>query len=339
MKIAILSPVAWRTPPRKYGPWEQVASNITEGLSKKGIDVTLFATADSITTAKLESICSIGYEEDKTLDAKVQECMHISFLMERASEFDLIHNHFDFLPLSYSRLIKTPIITTIHGFSSQKIIPVYKRFNDVCSYVSISYADRSDELAYIANVYNGIDPTLFSLNKKHGDYLLYFGRIHHDKGTREAIKIALQSKMKLLIAGLIQDEQYYKQEVEPYIDGEQIVYVGNVEPKQRDILLGGAYALLHPINFKEPFGLSVAESMFCGTPVIAFNKGSMPELINDEKTGFLVENTEEAIGKISMIKYLDRSYCREWAESKFSIDNITNDYINVYQKVLNKTSS
>src|SRR6185436_116475 len=157
MKIAILSPVAWRTPPRHYGPWEQVASNLAEGLIKEGIEVSLFATADSITSTRLEAVIPKGYEEDRGQDAKVVECLHISNLAERAAEFDLIHNHFDFLPLTYSRLISTPVVTTIHGFSSPLIIPVYKKYNANCSYVSISYADRSAELEYIANVYHGID--------------------------------------------------------------------------------------------------------------------------------------------------------------------------------------
>lgn len=330
----MLAPVAWRTPPRKYGPWELVTSNITEGLVKKGCDVTLFATGDSITRGKLRSICPIGYEEDKNVEPKVEECMHISYMMEQAHEYDLIHNNFDFLPLTYSRLIKTPMVTTIHGFSSPKIIPVYKRYNNSNHYVSISYADRSSVLKYIANVYNGIDPDSFSLKDKSGDYLLYFGRIHHDKGTREAIDIALKTKMKLIIAGYIQDEQYYQQQVKPLIDGEQIIYFGNAEPAQRDHLLGNAYALLHPINFKEPFGLSVAESMFCGTPVVAFNKGSMQELIRHGKTGFLVNNVDEAVEAISQVTDIDRSYCRSWAVSKFSINKITEDYIRVYDNIL-----
>ncbi|MEX0681201.1 MAG: glycosyltransferase family 4 protein [Balneolales bacterium] len=335
MKVAILAPIAWRTPPRKYGPWELVTSNITEGLVKKGIDVTLFATGDSITRGKLEYICPAGYEEDKSIEPKVAECIHISYLMEHAQNFDIIHNNFDFLPLTYSRLISTPMVTTIHGFSSSKIIPVYKKYNDINHYVSISYADRSTQLEYIANIYNGIDPDSFSFNNEQGNYLLYFGRIHHDKGTHEAIEIALKAKMKLIIAGYIQDKPYYDQQVKPYIDGEQIVYTGNADSKQRNRLLGNAYALLHPINFNEPFGLSVAESMFCGTPVVAFKKGSMEELIQDRKTGFLVKNKEEAVETISQVKEIDRSYCRQWAETKFSIHKIIDDYINVYIKVLN----
>ncbi len=334
MKIAMLAPVAWRTPPRRYGPWEQVTSNITEGLVKKGHDVTLFATEDSITSAKKKHICPVGYEEDKSIDAKVAECMHISFLMEQAHQYDIIHNNFDFLPLTYSRLIKTPVVTTIHGFSSPRIIPVYKKYNDICHYVSISYADRSSQLEYIANIYHGLAPENFTFRNKQGDYLLYFGRIHHDKGTRESIDIALQSKMKLIIAGYIQDEQYYQQQVKPLIDGEQIVYVGNADPEQRDKLLGGAYALLHPINFHEPFGLSVAESMFCGTPVIAFNKGAMGELIEHRNTGFLVNNIDEAVDVIPQVANIDRAYCRQRAELKFSTDKMVKDYVDVYQQIL-----
>ncbi len=334
MKIAMLAPVAWRTPPRQYGPWEQVTSNITEGLVKKGLDVTLFATADSVTRGKLRYICPKAWEEDKSLDPKVQECMHISFLMEQAHKFDIIHNNFDFLPLTYSRLIKTPMVTTIHGFSSPRIIPVYKRFNDINHYVSISHADRSNELSYIANVYNGIDADNFTLRESHGDYLLYFGRIHHDKGTREAIDIALKSNMKLIIAGYIQDENYYRQHVEPFIDGNQIVYAGNAGPSQRDKLLGGAYALLHPINFNEPFGLSVAESMFCGTPVVAFNRGAMPELIEDGKTGFLVNDVHQAVSVLPVISKINRAYCRSRAESKFSVSTMTDSYFDIYKQIL-----
>ncbi len=336
MKIAVLAPVAWRTPPRHYGPWELVSSNITEGLVESGLDVTLFATGDSITKAQLTSIISRGYEEDKDTDAKVLECMHISFLMERAHGFDLIHNNFDFLPLTYSRLIKAPVVTTIHGFSSKKIIPVYKRYNDIGHYVSISYADRSSKLNYIANVYNGIRKEEFTPRKEQGKYLLYFGRIHHDKGCWEAIQIAKKAGMKLIISGLIQDETYYQEKVEPYINGEQIEYIGNSGPEKRDEVLGGALALLHPINFKEPFGLSVAEAMFCGTPVIAFKKGSMPELIEDGKTGFLLNSVDEAVERLEDIKTIDRTYCRKYAEAKFGQEKMVRDYIEVYKKVLRR---
>lgn len=333
MKLAILSPVAWRTPPRHYGPWEQCASNLTEGLLKKGIDVTLFATADSVTNAKLDAVIPMGYEEDRGQDAKVTECLHISNLVEKAGQFDLIHNHFDFLPLTYSRLIATPMVTTIHGFSSKLIIPVYKKYNSTSHYVSISFADRSSELNYVANIYHGLNVNDFSFNEKPDDYLLYFGRIHPDKGTAEAIEIAKQSKQRLIIAGIIQDENYFNEKVKPFLN-DQITFIGHAGPEKRNELLSKASVLLHPINFKEPFGLSVVEAMLCGTPVIAFNKGSMPELIKSGQTGFLVENTEEAVEALKQLPRIHRRTCHVHARSEFSMEKMVDSYIEVYKKIL-----
>ena len=333
MKAAILAPVAWRTPPRHYGPWEQVASNIAEGLIKLDVDVTLFATGDSITAGKLVSVCEQGYEEDRSQDAKVLECLHISNLMERAGEFDIIHNNFDFLPLTYTGLINTPMITTIHGFSSPRIIPVYKKYNSHGHYVSISNADRSPELDYMATIYNGLDTKDFKFTEQPQNYLLYFGRIHHDKGPAEAIEIAKKAKKKLLIAGIIQDESYWKEKVEPQLN-EQIQYIGPAGPEKRNELLGNALALLHPINFAEPFGMSVAEAMLCGTPVIAFNKGSMPELIQHEKTGFLVNTVDEAVDTISQLGSINRKDCFEWANSQFSKEKMAEDYLGLYKRIL-----
>ena len=334
MKVAILAPIAWRTPPLKYGPWEQVASNIAEGMVKKGIDVTLFATGNSHTAGKLEYVSETAYAEDSSIDPKVWECLHISNVMERAHEFDIIHNNFDFLPLTYSRLIDTPIVTTIHGFSSQQIIPVYKKYNSNNHYVSISNSDRSDELDYIATVYNGIDSKDFTFNKESKDYLLFFGRIHPEKGAYESIQIAKKSNKKLIISGLVQDKAYFEEKVKPFINNDDIVYVGNSGPMERDKLLGEAAALLHPISFDEPFGLSVAEAMLCGTPVIAFNRGSMPELIKDKQTGFLVNSVEEAVDAVSNLNSINREYCNEWAVSNFSLEKMVDGYHNVYKQTL-----
>lgn len=334
MKIALLSPIAWRTPPLKYGPWEQVTSNIAEGLVEKGIEVTLFATGDSYTTGHLEFVSPTAYAENLNLEPKVWECLHISNLMEQASKFDLIHNNYDFLPLTYSKLIKTPMVTTIHGFSSPKILPVYKKYNKSGFYVSISHSDRSSELDYIATVYNGIDVNGFTFCPNPKDYLLFFGRIHPEKGTYEAIQIAIKAGRKLIISGLIQDQDYFDRKVQPFINGEDIVYLGNSGPTDRDRLLGEAYALLHPICFNEPFGLSVAESMLCGTPVIAFNKGSMPELIQDRKTGFLVNTIDEAVDVMDDVKSINRLHCRNWATTMFSKTRMVEEYMKVYSKIL-----
>lgn len=339
MKVAILSPIAWRTPPRRYGPWEQVASAIAEGLVAKGLDVTLFATGDSLTTGKLAWSAAHPYAEDPTADVKVNECLHISHLFERAEEFDLIHNHYDFLPLTYSRLISTPIVTTIHGFSSPLIVPVYRKYNDATHYVSISDANRHPDLRYIATVYNGIDPNDFTFCEQPQDYLLFFGRIHPEKGTREAISLAERCGKKLIIAGLIQDQAYFDTYIHPFIDQEKVVYAGNCGPEQRDQLLGNALALLHLIRFDEPFGLSVAEAMCCGTPVIAFNRGAMPELILHEKTGFLVTNLHEAALAVGKLSSINRKDCRQRTVTYFSKEKMTDDYLKVYGQILDVSVS
>lgn len=336
MKIAILSPIAWRTPPTKYGPWEQVASNLTEGLVEEDMDVTLFATGNSKTRGKLEYVSKNAYAEDPQMDPKVWECLHISHLMELADQFDIIHNHFDFLPLTYSRLIRTPMVTTIHGFSSPKILEVYKKYNKTTTYVSISDSDRSPELIYADTVYNGIDSDEFTFRSLSKDYLLFFGRIHPEKGTYEAIQIAKKSSRKLIISGLIQDQEYYDNKVKPFINDRDIVFVGNSGSEERDKLLGEAFSLLHPISFDEPFGLSVAEAMMCGTPVIAFNKGSMSELILHENTGFLVDTISEAAAAVNDIHQISRKSCRVHAYSSFSKKKMVSGYLDVYNKILNR---
>jgi len=337
MHIAMLSPIAWRTPPRHYGPWENVASLLTEGLVSCGHDVTLFATADSQTSARLHAVCGRGYEEDPAIVPKVWECLHISELFDHAGEFDIIHNNFDFLPLTYTGLINTPVITTIHGFSSPGILPVYRKYNKKSFYVSISDADRAPDLDYIKTIHHGIDISQFDFRPEPEDYLLFFGRIHHDKGAKEAIEIARACRRKLVMAGIIQDEDYFKKHVKPFIDDRQVIYVGSAGPEKRNDLLGKAAALLHPINFNEPFGLSIIESMACGTPVIAINRGSMSELIQDGKNGFLVSNTAEAIKAVERVKGIDRAYCRKTVEDNFTIDRMVEEYIAVYEQLLEKT--
>ena len=336
MKIALLSPIAWRTPPLQYGPWEQVVSCLAEGLAEKGINVTLFATGNAVTAAKLDYCIDLPYADNPQADAKVNECLHISYLMEKAAQFDIIHNHFDFLPLTYSRLITTPMLTTVHGFSSERIVPVYKKYNKTVGYVSISNANRHPELDYIATVYNGIDTTQFSLVEQAGDYLLFFGRIHPEKGAKEAIQTAKAAGKKLILAGLVQDQAYFNEHVAPFINGDDIVYAGNCGPAERNTLLGNALGLLHLISFDEPFGLSVAEAMCCGTPVIAVNRGAMAELIEEGKTGFLVAAPQDAVKAVKKLPVISRAYCRQRAIERFSAERMTNDYIKVYQQLLNQ---
>ncbi len=334
MRVAMLSPIAWRTPPRHYGPWENVVSLLTEGLVARGVEVTLFATRDSQTRGRLVGVCPRGYEEDPTILPKVWECLHISELFERGEEFDLIHNHFDFLPLTYSGMTSTPVLTTIHGFSSPEILHVYRKYNHRTYYVAVSNADKHPELNYAATIYHGIDLGLFTFRPQPGDYLVFFGRIHPDKGPGEAIEIAKRAGMRLIMAGIVQDQQCFREEVEPHLDGHRISYVGSVGPEQRDRLLGGALALLHPIRFQEPFGLSVVEAMACGTPVVAYSRGSMPEVVQHGRTGFLVSNAQEAVEALKNVGKLQRLACRQWVEERFSSHRMVEEYLALYQEII-----
>lgn len=334
MRIAVLSPIAWRTPPRHYGPWESIASSLTEELVNRGHDVTLYATGDSITKAALKAVCPRGYEENPEMDPKVWEALHISKLFEEAGRYDIIHNHFDFLPLTYSAMTQTPIVTTIHGFSSPKILPVYKKYDDSTHYVSISDSDRSPELHYDATVHHGINLNQFEFQPNANDYLLFFGRIHQEKGTEDAIKIAQACRKKLVIAGIIQDKDYFRKRVRPMLGKNKVEYVGSAGPQKRNQLLGNAAALLHPIHFEEPFGLSVIEAMACGAPVIAYNRGSMPELIENGRNGFLVSTIDEAIQAVGQLDIINRSDCRTYVEQNFTIDHMVDQYENVYRNIL-----
>ncbi len=331
----MLAPISWRVPPRTYGPWEQFASLLTEGLVERGVDVTLFATADSITRARLVGTSPTGYSEDPALDAKVWESLHIAALFERADEFDVIQNSFDFLPLTYSGLVETPVVTTIHGFSSERILPVFEKYNARGHYVAISDADRRDSLDYAATIHHGIDMSVFELEQEPGDYLLFFGRIHPDKGTVEAMDVAERTGMPLTIAGIVQDLDYFEQFVEPRIDGERVRYLGPIGPDRRGDLLGGARALLHLVNFDEPFGFSVVEAMACGTPVIASARGSMPEIVRDGESGFLVGSLDEAVAAVRRVEGLDRAGVRASVERRFDVNRMVDDYLALYRRIVN----
>ncbi|MEX1093920.1 MAG: glycosyltransferase family 4 protein [Acidimicrobiia bacterium] len=334
MRVAFLAPISWRVPPRHYGPWEQFSSLLTEGLVERGLDVTLFATADSVTSATLAAVAPTGYSEDPTLDPKVWEALHIASMFERAAEFDLIHNSFDFLPLTFTRLVETPMVTTVHGFASDATLPPYVAYADRVSYVAISEADRHPALDYVATIHHGIDFNQFEFNPEPDDYLLFFGRIHPDKGTAEAIEVARATGIPLVIAGIIQDQGYFDREVAPHVDDRAIRYIGSVGPAERSRILGGASALLHLINFDEPFGFSVVESMACGTPVIASSRGSMPEIVSDGINGFLVETPDQATSAVAAVTTIDRRAVRDSVESRFTVERMVDSYIEVYRELV-----
>jgi glycosyltransferase involved in cell wall biosynthesis len=330
----VLASIAHSVPPRSYGPWEQVASTLTEGLVARGHDVTLFATADSTTSARLHSTAPAGYEEDASVDAKVHEALHIAAVFERADEFDVISNQFDFLPLAFSRLVRTPVVTTVHGFSSERIVPVYQAYDDIAHYVSISDSDRHPLLTYAATIHHGIELDRFTVGAGDGGYLLFLGRIHPDKGTAVAIDVARRAGRPLVIAGVVHDQAYFDAEVAPHVGTDGISYVGPVGPVERDRLLGGAAALLHLIDFAEPFGLSVVESLATGTPVVAYSLGSMPELLRDGVTGWLVADADHAVGAVARLDRLDRAACRIDAVTRFSAARMVADYERLFARVV-----
>jgi glycosyltransferase involved in cell wall biosynthesis len=332
VRIALLGPIAWRTPPLHYGPWEQVTSLLAEGLRAAGVDVTLFATLDSVTSGTLDGVCPRGYADDPSLDGRVWEAMHVAHALGRSGEFDLVHSHLDWLPLAFAEHCRAPLLTTVHGFSGMGILPAYARARS--AYVSISDADRAPELDYVATVHHGVELDAFPFDPVGGRRLVVFGRVHPDKGTHTAIEIARRSGMPLTICGIVQDERYFEEEIVPKVDGERVSFLGSVGPETRGRILGGAAALLHPIAFDEPFGLSVVEAMACGTPVVAYRRGSMAEVVDPGVTGFLADSLDEAVTAVARIATIDRASCRAQAERRFSADRMVGSYLSIYREML-----
>ncbi len=340
MKVALLGPIAWRTPPLHYGPWEQVTSLLAEGLVARGIDVTLFATGDSQTTATLDAVAPHGYAEDPSMDGRIWEALHVAHAIGRSGEFDLVHNHLDWLPLAFSGLVRAPLLTTVHGFSGPGILPAYAGSDS--DLVSISDSDRSPELRYVATVHHGVDVAGLPFRAAAGGDLVAFGRIHPDKGTADAIAIARAAGRRLVICGIVQDERYFVDEVRPHVDGDRVQFLGSVGPARRAEVLGAAAALLHPIHFDEPFGLSVVEAMVCGTPVVAYRRGSMAEVVDEGITGVLLDPPGPAApldlpavaAAVERAVRLDRTAVRAHAVQRFDAGRMVEDYLAVYARVI-----
>ena len=335
----MIAPISWRTPPEGYGPWELATHTLTEALVARGHEVTLFAAAGSRTAGRLVETAPAALSEAPHLDAKVEEMRHVAKAFERAGEFDILHSQADLVPLAFSRLVATPLVATIHGLGSpetqRRVLSIWRDYGDRVAYVAISDADRHPALPYAATIHHGLRPGDWPFHDPGPDApLVFFGRMHPDKGPHEAIAIARNAGVPLVMAGIVHDAHYFRERVEPWIDGEHVRFLGNVRGKERAAVLGGARALLHPIGFDEPFGLSVIESMACGTPAIAYRRGSMPELIDDSQTGFLVGNAEEATRAVGRLHELDRRAVRAEVERRFTAERMAADHEALYRRLI-----
>jgi len=334
-RVAILASIAWPAPPPGYGPWEQIAYDIAEGMHRRGLDVTLFATGNSRSSGKLASVVPVGLNEDSALNADIYTALHASAPFERAADFDLIHNNFDWKPLLYALATNAPpMLTTIHGFSSPPVLAAYYHAAHRSFFCSISDADRDPGLSYLGTAYNGIDPHQFTFVSSPGDYLAFLGRWHPEKGAHVAIEIAKRAGIRLKMAAIPQDERYFAERIAPHVDGDQIQNLGPVERPARDQLLRGALALVHMNTRPERFGLTMIEAMACGTPVLASRLGSTLEIVEDGKTGFLCDSALDAAGRVGDLARLSRRACRERVEQMFTVDRMVDRYCELYEQVL-----
>jgi glycosyltransferase involved in cell wall biosynthesis len=305
-------------------------------MVKKGHEVTLYATGDSQTLGRLRWICPRSISEDPSLEAKVYQYLHTALVFEEANQFDLIHNHYDAYPLAFSKLVKTPILTTIHGFSSPQVTEIYRKYSQTF-FVSISLADRihAPTLNYAANIYHGIPLNEYKFNDKPENYFCYLGRISPDKGVHQAIKLAKKLGLKFKIAGLVAKENrdFFNRLIKPNLNP-KIKYLGLISEEEKKDLLQKASGFLHLNTYSEGFGLTLIEAMACGTPVIGMNLGSVPEVIEDKKTGFVISSLEEAGVAVKQIETISRIDCRKRVEKHFSVERMVNDYEKIYIKIL-----
>ena len=345
MRIAQIAPLIERVPPPAYGGIELVVGLLTDELVRRGHQVTLFASGDSISLAKLVSVHPRALRLDPDVkEQNIYEMLQLGFVYERAEEFDIIHSHVCCPALPYANLIKTPTVHTLHGIftpDNEKMFQYAKHQ----PFVSISNAQRELRLGlnYVSTVYNGIDVNSYKFHPQPDNppYLAFLGRISPEKGTHLAISVAKQTGWHLKIAGKVDvvDQKYFDQEIKPKIDGQQIEYLGEANHVQKNALMGGAVATLFPITWREPFGLVMVESMAAGTPVIAMTLGSTVEIIKHGKTGFLCNNIDDFSRALDQVRQLDRYVCREYVKNNFSLEQMTDGYEAVYQQILQQKST
>jgi len=336
MKIAMVAPLIEAVPPTLYGGTERVVSTLTEELVRRGHAVTLFASGDSRTSATLVPCAERALRlEDALQDAVAYTLIELDMVYERAAEFDVIHNHCDYLAFPFARRSATPTATTMHGrLDLAEVRRLNARFPEQ-RLVSISDAQRAalPDATWTATVYNGIDIGNYHFRSEPGDYLVFLGRISPEKRPDRAIEIARDTGMRLVIAAKVdpEDRDYYEHAIAPLIDDHALIeFIGEVDEREKDEVLGGAYAYLFPIDWPEPFGLTMVEAMATGTPVIAYHAGSVPEVVVDGVTGFISDTVHGMVEAVARIPEIDRAACRAHVEGHFSATAMADGYECVY---------
>jgi glycosyltransferase involved in cell wall biosynthesis len=340
MKIAQISPLWESVPPKLYGGTERIVSYLTEELVRQGHEVTLFASGDSQTKAHLESFCPHALRLHTGL---VNRDAPLVLQLERAlgassSEFDIVHSHLDFLGFPMSRRSQAPVVTTMHGrLDLPELGPMFQEYAEM-AVVSISDAQRTPlpGANWVKTVYHGIPEDLYTLHDQPGSYLAFLGRIAPEKCPDQAIEIAKRVGMPLRIAAKVDpaDQEYFKQKIERLLDHPLIEYVGEINDSEKDDFLGHAAALLCPYDWPEPFGLVLIEAMACGTPVLAYRRGSIPEVIDHGVTGFVCNNLDEAVQAVAGIPLIDRQGCREVFQLRFTVERMVRDYLALYERMI-----
>jgi glycosyltransferase involved in cell wall biosynthesis len=338
MRIAQVAPLFESVPPQLYGGTERVVSYLTEELVRLGHDVTLFASGDSVTAAKLVPCSERSLRLDPgSIDASAHHVVMLETIARMQDQFDVIHYHIDYLHFPISRRSTVPHVTTLHGrLDIPDLVPLYREFPDM-PVVSISDAQREPLpwVNWVDTVYHGLPPDLYSYRSQPGKYLAFLGRISPEKRADRAIRIAKALGMELRIAAKVDDvdRKYFEEEIEPHMNHPLIHFVGEIGEREKDVFLGNAYALLFPINWPEPFGLVMIEALACGTPVIARRLGSVPEVMVDGETGFIVDDTEDAVEAVKLVGGLSRKRCREVFEERFTAERMALDYVSIYERV------
>ena len=339
MKIAQVAPLFESVPPQGYGGTERVVSYLTEELVRQGHQVTLFASGDSVTQAHLVAACPRALRLDEQCVDQLAHCMVLlEHVFRQAPTFDLLHFHIDYLHFPLSARQRVPHVTTLHGrLDIPDLVPVYQTFPSM-PVVSISDAQRLPlpGLQWQGTVYHGLPEDLYTFQDTPGSYLAFLGRISPEKGIEQAIAIARQAGMPLKIVAKIDqvDREYFQAVVQPLLDDPLVEYLGEMGERDKNAFLGQAYALLFPIDWPEPFGLVMIEALACGTPVIAYGRGSVPEVVEDGVTGWIVAGRDDAIQAIAQVSTLSRRRCRQTFEERFSATQMTQNYLRIYQQLL-----